>query len=87
MFGFCNPDLNKRALIAPARSFKVNNKGSFRRDYSQDFPPVITLSSIDDKVEEKLVRVKPQLHDECDSLATILFKLVDSYLIAFKFAQ
>ena len=40
-FGFCNPDLNNRALIAPTRSFKVNNKDSFR-----DLPPVIILSSV-----------------------------------------
>ena len=49
--------LNKRALIAP--SFKVNTNDSFTRDNSQDFPPVIILSSVNDnKVEEKLVRVK-----------------------------
>ena len=61
MFGFCNTDFNNRALIAPTASFKVNNKDSFRRDNSQYFPPVIILSSINDKVhkvEEKLVRVK-----------------------------
>ena len=48
MFGFLNTDLNNRALIAPVRSFKLNNKDSFRRDNSQDFPPVIILSSIND---------------------------------------
>ena len=61
VFGFCNLYLNKRALITPTGSFKVNNKDSFTRDNSQDFPPVIILSSIIDKVskvEEKLVRVK-----------------------------
>ena len=61
MFGFCNPDFNNRALIAPSKSLKMNNKDSFRIDNSQDFPPVIILSSINDKVdkvEEKLVRVK-----------------------------
>ena len=61
MFGVCNPDLNKRALIASTVSFKVNNIDSFRRDNSRDFPPVIILSSISDevhKVEEKLVKVK-----------------------------
>ena len=61
MFGFCNPDFKNRALIASAVSFKVNKKDSFRRDNCQDFPPVIILSSINDKVhkvQEKVVRVK-----------------------------
>ena len=51
MFDFRNPDLNNRALTAPAKSFKVNNKDSFRRDNSQDFT-VIILSSINDKVHK-----------------------------------
>ena len=61
MLSFCNPYLNKTVLIAPARSFEVNNKDSFTRDNSQDFPPVIILSSVNDKVskvEEKLVERK-----------------------------
>ena len=51
----------KGTLIAPTRASKVNNKDSFTRDNSQDFPPVIILSSLDDKVnkiEAKLVWVK-----------------------------
>ena len=39
----------------------MNNKDSFTRDNSQDFPPVIILSPIIDKVskvEEKFVWVK-----------------------------
>ena len=59
VFGFCNLYLHKRALIAPTGSFKVNNKDSFTRDNSQDFSPVVILSSIIDKlnkVEEKLVK-------------------------------
>ena len=39
----------------------MNNKDYFTRDNSQDFPPVIILSSIVDKVnqvEEKFVWVK-----------------------------
>ena len=45
---FCNLVFNYRALIAPTKSFKVNNKDSFRRNNSQDFPLVIILSSIND---------------------------------------
>ena len=52
VFGFCNLYLNKRALIAPTGSFKVNNKDSFTRDNSQDFSLVIILSSIIDKVNK-----------------------------------
>ena len=51
MFDFHNSDLNSRALTAPAKSFKVNNKDSFRRDNSQDFT-VIILSPINDKVDK-----------------------------------
>ena len=61
VFGFCNLYLNKRALIAPTGSFKVNDKNCFTIDNSQDFPPVIILSSVIDKVnkvEEKLVAMK-----------------------------
>ena len=36
----------------------MNNNNSFTRDNSQDFPPVIILSSIINKVKDKLVRVK-----------------------------
>ena len=38
----------------------MNNKNSFTRDNSQDFPPVIILSIIDkvSKAEEKFVWVK-----------------------------
>ena len=46
VLGFCNLYLTKRALIAPTGSLKVNNKDSFTRDNSQDFPPVIILPSI-----------------------------------------
>ena len=41
VFGFCNFYLNKTASVAPTLSFKVNNKDSFTKDNSQDFPPVI----------------------------------------------
>ena len=51
MFDFRNPDLNNRALTAPTKSFKVNNKDPFGRDNSQDFR-VIILSSINDKVDK-----------------------------------
>ena len=54
VFGFCNLPLQLGAS-------KVNNKDYFTRDNSQDFPPVIILSSIVDKVsqvEEKFVWVK-----------------------------
>ena len=36
MFAFRNPDLNNRALIAPTKSFKVNNKETTVRT-CQDF--------------------------------------------------
>ena len=32
VFGFRNPDLNNSASTAPIKSFKANNKDSFRRD-------------------------------------------------------
>ena len=54
VLGFCNLSLQLGAS-------KVNNKDSFTRYNSQDFPPVIILSSIIDKVnkvEEKFVWVK-----------------------------
>ena len=57
VFGFCNLSLKREQL----RASKVNNKDSFTRDNSQDFPPVIILSSIIDKVnkgKEKFVWVK-----------------------------
>ena len=57
VFGFCNLSLKREQLGAS----KVNNKDSFTRDNSQDFPPVIILSSIIDKVnkaKEKFVWVK-----------------------------
>ena len=44
VLGFCNLYLNKRALITPPGSFKVNDKDFFTRDNSQDFPSVITTS-------------------------------------------
>ena len=44
VFGFCNLSLQLGA--------KVNNKDYFTRDNSQDFPPVIILSSIVDKVSK-----------------------------------
>ena len=50
---FLQPYFNKRALIAPTRSFKVNNKDFFKRDNSQDFPPVIILSSINQSMENR----------------------------------
>ena len=56
-FDFCNLSLEREQLGAS----KVNNKDSFTRDHSQDFPPVIILSSIIDKVnkvKEKFVWVK-----------------------------
>ena len=55
VFGICN-------LSLQLGTSKVNNKDYFTRDNSQDFPPVIILSSIVDKVsikvEEKFVWVK-----------------------------
>ena len=54
VFGFCNLSLQLGAS-------KVNNNHYFTRDNSHDFPPVIILSSIIDKVnkvEEKFVWVK-----------------------------
>ena len=54
MFGLCNLSLQLGAS-------KVNNKDYFKRDNSQDFPPVIILSSIIDKVnkvQEKFVWMK-----------------------------
>ena len=47
-----------RLICRPHLAIKVSNNNSFTRDNSQGFPPVIILSSIIDKVEEKLVRVK-----------------------------
>ena len=56
VFGFCNLSLKREQLGAS----KVNNIDSFTRDNSQDFPPVIILSSIIEvnKVKKKFVWVK-----------------------------
>ena len=72
--------LNKRALIA--QSFKVNNNNSFTRDNSQDFPPVIILSSlmIVNKMEEKLVRVKGSKIVLNITLRMILLSIINFFL-------